>query len=91
MLKFGLCAPMFNIHLWSSMSSYDWPDLSKSAYGGGEGSRTPVREAFNDGIYTFSKRSGSFGVTRPVSSVAHPRDLLNLDQEPGHPVSDPAL
>jgi hypothetical protein len=25
--------------------------------GGGEGSRTPVRDAVNDGIYTFSKRS----------------------------------
>ena len=28
-----------------------WP-LAKS---GGEGSRTPVREAFNAGIYTFSR------------------------------------
>ena len=58
---------------------------------GGEGSRTPVREAVNDDIYTFSGWSGSFGVTRPIRGVAHPRHLLNLDRKPGDPVFDPAL
>lgn len=31
--------------------------LEDEKVGGGEGSRTPVRDAFSDGIYMFSKRS----------------------------------
>lgn len=36
---------------------------------GGEGSRTPVRDAFGDGIYTFSRRSGVSEGLGPLAAL----------------------
>ncbi len=39
--------------------------------GGGEGSRTPVRETFNGGIYTFSGRSGISEALGPFAALSN--------------------
>jgi len=43
--------------------------LEDEKVGGGEGSRTPVRDAFSDGIYMFSRRSGVSERLGPLAAL----------------------
>ena len=43
--------------------------LEDEKVGGGEGSRTPVRDAFSDGIYMFSRRSGISERLGPLAAL----------------------